>query len=222
MTAPRLTTFALAYRTVAGSTVAGVSHERDLRSACTVSYVAVVWSIAAGAASIVIGLRSASTALVGTGTDVLADMLSSVVLIWRFRAELHGRPASHRAEHRAQLAAAVALLIVAVGIGATAVVRLVERSGATADASGLAIAGISVLVLPVFAVMKYRIAGRVPSPALRLDGHITLVGASMAAVSLLGLLATRQFGWALADPVAAVVIAAIAASIAVAELRRTR
>jgi divalent metal cation (Fe/Co/Zn/Cd) transporter len=182
----------------------------------------VAWSLVAGAASVVIGVQAASTALVGTGTDVLADMLSSIVLIWRFRAELHGHPASHRAEHRAQMAAASALLIVAVGIAATASVRLAQGEGAEAGAAGLTIAGLSVVVLPAFAWAKYRIAARVPSPALRLDGHITLVGASMAAVTLLGLVATEAFGWTLADPTAAVLIAVVAGVTAVSELRSGR
>jgi divalent metal cation (Fe/Co/Zn/Cd) transporter len=194
----------------------------DLRAALNVSYAAVAWSLVAGAASVVIGVQAASTALVGTGTDVLADMLSSIVLIWRFRAELHGHPASHLAEHRAQTAAATALLIVAVGIAATASVRLAQDEGAEAGAAGLTIASLSLAVLPAFAWAKYRIAARVPSPALRLDGHITLVGASMAAVTLLGLVATSAFGWTLADPTAAVLIAVVAGITAVSELRSGR
>jgi divalent metal cation (Fe/Co/Zn/Cd) transporter len=190
-----------------------------VRHALNVSYAAVVWSIAAGAASIVAGVSAGSTALVGTGTDLLADMLSSVVLIWRFRAERHGHSASHVAERRAQRASATALLVVAVGIAATAGVRLAERRGASAQAAGLIIAGLSVVVLPIFAIVKYRIAARVPSPALRLDGHITLVGACMAAVTLLGLLGTRELRWTLADPIAALVIAAVAGITAVREFR---
>jgi divalent metal cation (Fe/Co/Zn/Cd) transporter len=196
-----------------------VSSEADLRAALYVSYAAVGWSVVAGTASIVIGVQAASTALVGTGTDVLADMLSSVVLIWRFRAQLHGRSPSHVAEHRAQRAAASALLIVAIGIAATAAVRLAQDQGASSGAAGLTIAGLSLVVLPLFAQAKYRIAARVPSPALRLDGHITLVGASMAAVTLLGLIATRAFDWTLADPIAALVIAAVAGVTAVREFR---
>ena len=55
-----------------------------------VSYAAVGWSIVAGTAAVIVGVQASSTALIGTGTDVLADMLSSVVLVWRFRAEVHG------------------------------------------------------------------------------------------------------------------------------------
>jgi divalent metal cation (Fe/Co/Zn/Cd) transporter len=196
-----------------------VSSDEDLRAALKVSYAAVVWSAVAGATSIVIGIGAGSTALVGTGTDVLADMASSIFLIWRFRAELHGRSPSHVAERRAQTVAGSALLIVAIGISVAAAIRLAQGRGASPDAAGLTIAGLSVVVLPVFAVAKYRIAARVPSKALRLDGHITLVGASMAAVTLLGLLATRELKWTAADSIAALIIAAAAGSVAVKELR---
>jgi divalent metal cation (Fe/Co/Zn/Cd) transporter len=196
-----------------------VAAQRDLRAGLHVSYAAVGWSCAAGAASVVIGVSAGSIALVGTGTDVLADMLSSVVLIWRFRAELHGRHASYLAERRAQLASATALLLVAVGISAAAILRLIQRHETSPQVAALTVAGVSVVVLPVFAYLKYGIAARVPSPALRLDGHITLVGAAMATLTLLGLLATRELGWTLADPIAALIIAAAAGFAAVGELR---
>ena len=199
-----------------------MASERHLRAALNVSYAAVVWSCVAGAASVIVGISAGSIALVGTGTDVLADMLSSVVLIWRFRTELHGQSASHVAERRAQMAAATALLIVAVGIAAAAALRLSQDRAVSPDAASLTVAGVSVVVLPVFAYVKYLIAARVPSPALRLDGHITLVGGAMATVTLLGLLATRELGWTVADPIAALIIAAAAGFTAVGELRTSR
>lgn len=195
-----------------------MNRDGELRRALTLSYAAVAWSLVAGTASIIIGVAAASTALVGTGADVLADLLSSVVLIWRFRSERLGRRASHIVERRAQIAAATALLIVAVAIAATATVRLVQRQGPSPSAAGLVVASLSVVVLPVFARLKYLIAARIASPALRLDGHITMVGAAMATITLAGLAVTRAFGVILADPIAALVIAVIAGATATVAL----
>ena len=193
-----------------------------LRDALTISYAAVVWSAVSGVASVVVGIAAASTALLGTGTDVLADMSSSVVLIWRFRAELHGRHASDAAERRAEQVASLALVLVAIGVAATAVARLSEHEGASSGAAGIVLAAASLVVLPGFAVLKYRIASAVPSPALRMDANITLVGATMAAVTLVGLATTSGFGWTSADPVAALVVAVIAGTVGVRNLRRLR
>jgi len=192
-----------------------------LRDALSVSYAAVGWSAISGTASIVVGVAAASTALIGTGADVVADMLSSIVLIWRFRAELHGRSGStaDRAEQVAERVSSIALVVVAVGVVATAIVRLASSEGASSGAWGIAVAAASVVVLPVFAVLKYRIAAAVPSPALRMDGNITLVGATMAAVTLAGLALTSALGWTSADPAAAIVVGLAAAAVG---LRRPR
>jgi divalent metal cation (Fe/Co/Zn/Cd) transporter len=190
-----------------------------VRAALNISYLAVVWSIVAGTASIVVGVRSTSTALIGTGTDVLADMLSSVFLVWRFRAELHGGRPGHDIERRAHLVASLALLVVAAGVAAGAVAHLVAGSGARVEVAGVAVAAASVVVLPVLAAVKLRIAAAVPSPALRADALITLVGAATAGLSLIGLLLTTWLNWTAADPVAALGIAALAAGTGVRELQ---
>lgn len=176
-----------------------------------ISYAAVGWSFLAGVASIVIGAQANSTALIGTGADVLADLMSSLVLIWRFREELRGHHASHLLERRAHRVASVALILVAVGIAVTAIVRLASGEGASPEAAAIAVAAASVVVLPLFAVLKYRIAANVPSGALRMDGHITLVGATMAAITLVGLVLTSVLGWSAADPIAALGVALAAA-----------
>ena len=191
-----------------------------LVDALRVSYAAVAWSAVSGVASVAVGVAAASTALLGTGTDVLADMSSSIVLIWRFRAELHGGHPSEAAERRAERVASAALVIVAAGIAATAATRLAQGEGASTSAAGIVLAAASLAVLPVFALVKHRIAASVPSPALRMDAVITLVGAIMAAVTLAGLATTSAFGWTSADPVAALVVAAIAAAVGLWNLRQ--
>ena len=190
-----------------------------LRDALVVSYLAVVWSVVAGAAAVVVGVQAASTALVGTGTDVLADMVSSVVLVWRFRTEVHGGRPAHHVERRAHLAASVALLVVAVGVAAGSSARLASGHGASPSAAAVTVAAVSVLVLPVFAVVKMRIARRIPSRALRTDGLITLVGAATAALSLIGLVLTESLSWPAADPVAALGVAVLAGYTGITELR---
>lgn len=182
------------------------------------SYAAIGWTLVSGVAGIVVGVSAGSTALVGTSADVLADMASSAVLVWRFRAELAGHPIGIRAEHIAERVAASALTLVAVGIAIAAILRLSSGEAAEESSIGLAIAIASIAILPLFAVAKYRLAAAVPSPALRMDGHITLVGAGMAAITLIGLALTGAYGWAWADPSAALVVAALALAVGVRTL----
>jgi len=191
-----------------------------MRNALNISYVAATWSLLTGVAAVVIGARAGSTSLIGTGTDVLADMASSVVLVWRFHSELHGGKPSHTVESRAHLVASLALLVVAVGVAVGAIVRLVTGQGASPMTAGIVVAAVSVVTLPVLAVAKLRIAADVGSRALRTDALISLVGAATAALSLVGLAATGLFHWTAADPVAALLIAALAGVTGVRELRQ--
>ena len=190
----------------------------DLRAALTVSYASIAWGVVAGSVSIGVGLSSSSTALVGTGTDLIADLASSAVLVWRFRVELHGGRPGHEVERRAHLVAALALLAVGVGVATASIARLVSGEGASPDAVGLAAASASIVVLPLLAVTKLRIASRIPSPALRTDAMITLVGAATAALSLVGLVLTEVLDWTAADPAAALGIALLAGIAGIREL----
>lgn len=192
--------------------------DRDLRQALRVSYAAIAWTLISGVIGVIVGISAASTALVGTSADVLADMASSMVLVWRFRAELTGHPVGVRAEHIAERVAATALTLVAIGIAAAAVLRLMSGEPAEESTLTLVIAIASIVVLPVFAVAKYRLAAAIPSPALRMDGHITLVGAGMAVITLVGLALTSAYGWAWADPSAAIVVACLALAVGVRTL----
>lgn len=191
----------------------------DLRAALDISYASVAWSVAAGSASVGVGIGANSTALIGTGMDLVADLVSSLVLVWRFRVELHGGRPGHEVEHRAHLVAAVALLAVTAGVAAGAVAHLVSGHGASPDAAGLAVAAASAVVLPALAIGKLKIAHAIPSRALRTDAVITFVGAATAALSLIGLVLTETLDWAAADPAAALGIAALAAAAGIDELR---
>jgi divalent metal cation (Fe/Co/Zn/Cd) transporter len=191
----------------------------ELRRALTISYASIAWSVVAGSVSVAVGIGSSSTALIGTGTDLIADLVSSVVLVWRFRVELHGGRPGHAVELRAHLVAALALLAVALGVAAGSIAHLASGHGASPNAVGLAAASASVVVLPVLAVGKLRIARAVPSPALRTDAVITFVGAATAGLSLVGLVLTKALDWTAADPAAALGIALLAGFAGVRELR---
>jgi divalent metal cation (Fe/Co/Zn/Cd) transporter len=190
-----------------------------LRRALYISYASVAWSVVAGTVSVAVGVRSSSTALVGTGTDLIADLVSSLVLVWRFRVELHGGRPGHEVEHRAHLVAATALLVVAVGVAAGSTAKLASGHGAEADALGEAVAAATLVALPLLAIGKRRIAAAVPSPALRTDAAITFVGAATAGLSLVGLVLTEAYNWTAADPAAALGIALLAAVAGIRELR---
>lgn len=194
----------------------------SLSAALNISCVAVAWGAVSGTLAVVVGLRANSTALAGTGAGILADLVSSATLIWRFRAEQIGTSPPASAERFAHRVSSSALLLVSLGLLAAGIERLVSGEAADPSAAAISLAAVSLVALPLLAARKYRIAAEVQSSALRMDAHITLVGASTAALALLGLIATASLGWSSADPIAALLIAAVAGRIGAGGLREAQ
>jgi divalent metal cation (Fe/Co/Zn/Cd) transporter len=182
-----------------------------VRDAIRVSWVCVGWSLVAGVASLVVALTAGSLSLGGLGASVLVDVVSSAVLIWRFRRQLAGATFPEQAERRAQVVASTGLLVIAVLLSVEGVRHLLDATRPSVPAAALGLAAANLVVLPLLAGWKYSVARAVGSLALRTDAHITMVGSGTAVLSLLGLGVDRAFGWWWADAVAALVIAAVAA-----------
>ena len=80
----------------------------------------------------------------------------------------------------------------------------------------MAIAAISLVVMPVLAVAKRRVALDLGSQAAVAEAAQTNVCTLLSAALLVGLLANAVLGWWWADPVAGLAIAAVAARMAIA------
>lgn len=181
-----------------------------VRDALRVSWVCVIWSVAAGAASLVVGVIAGSLSLGGLGASVLVDVGSSAVLIWRFRRERGAGEFPEAAERRAQVVASIGLLVIAVALVASSIEHLVAQTHPSTPTLALVLAAANLVVLPLLARWKYRVADEVSSAALRTDAHITMVGTATSALTLVGLGVDRWFGWWWADAVAALLIGAVA------------
>jgi divalent metal cation (Fe/Co/Zn/Cd) transporter len=181
-----------------------------VRDALRVSWVCVVWSVASGAASLAVGLAAGSLSLGGLGASVLVDVISSAVLIWRFRRQRGAGEFPEAAERRAQVVAALGLLVIAFSLAVTGIQHLAVQAHPSTPAVGLVLAAANLVVLPLLARWKYAVADEVGSTALRTDAHITMVGTATSALTLLGLGLDRGFGWWWADAVAALLIGIVA------------
>lgn len=182
-----------------------------IRDALRVSWVCVIWSVVSGTASLVVGLLAGSLSLGGLGASVLVDVVSSGVLIWRFRLERGEGEFPESAERKAQIVAALGLIVIAVALAITGIQHLIAGDHPGTPVIALVLAGANLIVLPLLARWKYRVADEVGSLALRTDAHITMVGTATSGLALVGLALDRGFGWWWADAVAALVIAAVAA-----------
>jgi divalent metal cation (Fe/Co/Zn/Cd) transporter len=161
-------------------------------------------SIAIGA-----GVVAGSIALIGFGADSLIEMLAGVILLWRFAGS---RGESAEAEHPAHRLIAVTFWAIAVYVGLEAVRTLASGDHPEVSYVGIGLSVVTLATMPPLAIAKARVAERLHSVATRSEGRQTMLCAYLSAALLVGLGANAAFGWWWADPVAALVIAAVAAN----------
>jgi divalent metal cation (Fe/Co/Zn/Cd) transporter len=202
---PELTV--LPQRPAAAVAPGGVDHARAVRRVKQLSCLSLVWMGAEGTISIVAGVVAGSIALVGFGIDSAIEGFASAIIVWRFTgARVH----SHAAEERAQKLVAIQFFLLAPYIAFEAVSKLI--SGEQPDVSwlGMALTASSVIGMPLLGVAKVRLAHQLGSAATKGEGNQNLLCAYLAGTVLFGLAANAAFGVWWLDPVAALVIAAVA------------
>lgn len=181
-----------------------------LRRAHLLSMFSVVWGLGVGTWSITAGLLAGSLGVLGLGLDMVADVAGSISLVWRFRKERSDPQAADRAEARASLVVAAALLLTAVVLTVASTQALVGGTAPDSSLSAMLSAAVSALVLAPLAVAKRKVGTNLSSSALRGDATLSGIGALLGLLALVGLLANRYLGWWWADRVAALGAALIA------------
>lgn len=191
----------------AGSAAALSAEERrrlgrraQLLAGASVSYNAVEAVIALAA-----GAVAGSAALIGFGLDSIVEVASGLVILWQFR---HRLPESR--EQQALRLIALSFFALAGYVAQDSVRALL--SGAQPDASpvGIALAATSLVIMPFLSWAQRRTGRALHSNAVVADSSQTLLCSYLSAVLLGGLVLNATLGWAWADPVAGLVIAAIA------------
>lgn len=177
-----------------------------MRRAQLLAAASVAYNTVEAVIAITAGNIAGSSALVGFGLDSLVEVSSGLVILWQFR---HRLPESR--ERRAQRLIAVSFFALAAYLTVEAGHALI--SGARPDSSpiGIGLAIASMAVMPFLSVWQRRTGRELGSGAVEGDGTQTLLCTYLSAVLLVGLVLNSTLGWFWADPVAALVIAAVAA-----------
>ncbi len=194
------------------SGVAGVvPRARLVRRGRLLAWATIAWNAVEGVVGIVSGVAAGSVALVGFGVDSYVEVFAGAVVLWRLSKEDLGRQVSAQAEQRAVRLIAVTFFVLAAGIGVESVRRLVTGERPEESAVGLALAVVSLVVMPLLARAKRQVGRRLGSRAMEADATETDLCVWLSAILLAGLGLNAAFGWWWADPVAALAIVAIAA-----------
>jgi divalent metal cation (Fe/Co/Zn/Cd) transporter len=188
-----------------------VERDRALGMALRLEYFSLAWNFLETFVGFAAGLAAGSVALIGFALDSVVESSSAGALIWRLRAERHGRATTEDVERRAVRIVAVAFFALAAYVGVQAVIDLVTRSQPESSPLGIALAAVSVAVMPWLAWRKRKMSAVLDSRSLMADSDQTSLCTYISVALLVGLGANAAFGWWWADPVAGLVIAALAA-----------
>jgi divalent metal cation (Fe/Co/Zn/Cd) transporter len=164
-----------------------------------------------GVTAVLVGLATDSLSVLGFGIDAAIDSVASIVLVWRFRAEVRQPHRAERIESLAETAIGGVLLAVAVYLSISALNALATGSHPEASPIRTLLLIASVATLPPLAIAKYRTARALGSGALRADSILTGIAALLGAIGLVSLALDQLFGVTWADAVGALVISAIIA-----------
>jgi divalent metal cation (Fe/Co/Zn/Cd) transporter len=190
-----------------------------VNAALRVSMLSVAWTFASSVLAVIIGIRANTTVLVAFGAVGIVDAIGSATLTYHFLHGLRHNQLSETLESLAHRVVLVGLLVVGSAAVLGGSIRLaVVRSSGSSD-SGMVLAAVSLVVLLVLSGRKQQIARRISSNALRSDGHLSAVGAMLAAVTLTGTVVERWLGWHSADAAATIVLGAVAVWLAISTWR---
>lgn len=155
--------------------------------------------------AIAAGLVAGSIALVGFGLDSVVEVSSGLIVLWQFR---HPLPESR--ERRALRLMALSFFALAAYVTAESVRALATGHEPESSPVGIGLAIASMAIMPFLSWAQRRTGRALGSHAVVADSTQTRLCAWLSAVLLAGLVLNATLGWSWADPVAGLVIAAVA------------
>jgi len=178
-----------------------VLHRRiRLFVAATISY-----NVVEAVVAITAGTAASSAALIGFGLDSIIEVTSAAAVAWQFA----GRDPQTR-EKTALRIIAWSFFALAAYVSVDAVLSLIGGTQARHSTVGLVLAALSLLIMPLLSYGQRRTGRELNSRSAVADSKQTLLCTYLSAVLLVGLALNSLLGWSFADPIAALIIAAVA------------
>ncbi|MFE4636116.1 cation transporter [Streptomyces sp. NPDC056773] len=168
----------------------------------------IAYNVIEAVVALTAGTIASSTALIGFGLDSIIEVTSAAAVAWQFSARDHAvREAREKTTLRIIAGSFFAL---AAYVTFDAVRALAGTGEAESSVPGIVIAALSLAVMPFLSAAQRRAGRELGSASAVADSQQTLLCTYLSAVLLVGLVLNATLGWSWADPVAALVIAAIA------------
>ena len=181
-------------------------------------YFTIAYNSLEGLIAIVAGLFAGSIALIGFGFDSVIEVTSGGMLLWRLHADVN-ESLRERAERLSLRIVGFCFLALALYISYDSIALLVRQRAPDRSIPGIVLALASLIVMPLLAHAKRKVARDIGSGAMKADARQTEFCTWLSAILLGGLVLNAFFGWWWADPAAGLVMAPIIAREGVEGLR---
>jgi divalent metal cation (Fe/Co/Zn/Cd) transporter len=166
----------------------------------------ITYNVVEAVVAISAGTVASSTALIGFGLDSVIEVASAAAVAWQFSG------ADPMARERAALRViAVSFFALAAYVTVESVRALTGSAQAGHPTTGIVLAAVSLVVMPFLSHAQRRAGRELGSASAVADSKQTLLCTYLSGALLAGLVVNALFGWSWADPVVALVIAAVAA-----------
>jgi divalent metal cation (Fe/Co/Zn/Cd) transporter len=195
-----------------GRSTAGSLHDeawvRTAGRARLLSWASLVWMTVEGVVGLIAGLDASALSVMVWAASSFVEGLASVIVIWRFTGS---RTLSEHSEHIAQRLVAGSFLLLVPFFVYEAIHRLIVGSDTTSSILGIAVTASAIVLMPLLGASKLRLGQRLGSSATAGEGIQNLMCAAQAVAALIALVGAAA-GLGVIDPIAALLVAAIAAT----------
>ncbi len=187
----------------------------EARKGRCLEYFTLGWTLTEAVVAVAAGIAAGSIALLGFGVDSLIEVLSGGILLWRL--QLH--EADEQRERIAVKLVGISFVLLAAYVAFDATKTLVLREEPHVSIVGIVLSCAALIVMPLLASAKRRVASRLESRSLEADSRQTDLCAYLSAILLGGLALNAFLGWWWADPMGGLIMVPIIAREGIETLR---
>jgi len=148
----------------------GIERQSVVRRGQWLSSITLAYNSLEGIIAVAVGALAGSIALVGFGVDSLIEVTASAAALWRLKADVDVAD-RERVELLTLRIVGVLFIALAVYVTWDAASALLKREAPQESKVGIALAVASLIVMPLLARAKRRVAGALGSRALRSEAQ---------------------------------------------------
>lgn len=175
-----------------------------VRRAQRLQVLTIVWMTAEAIIALASAWTARSPALLGFGGDSAIELLSAIVVLWRFRSRT--QPESIRTEQIAARVTGALLFSVAAFVLITSSLTFLGYDQPRPSFVGIGLLIVAAFGMPWLAREKRNLAAQLSTASLNADAAQSSLCGYLSWIALAGLLVNAVFGKSLADPIAALIL----------------